>query len=851
MEFPTPTWDHQNRVFNDSRFWDELHRKGRNAEELCATIQKFVESARAVLKTILRDMPQFTLHDETHILNVLGIMEGLVPDNVLRKLSNLEIGLCILAAYAHDLGMALPADERDRLYDPGTPDGVKFARHRDGFGEELRQIERWKRIAETDRSRAQEAQRRIDAIEAHILEDYLRRTHDEHRGRMEHWIDAIQRESGNQRLYEFDRIGFKQQLVLIGASHGRDVDWLRSQLSTLSNPAAFAVGGTNYAFPGILLRLADILDFDVTRAPHILFRHLGIESDISVQEWLKHQSIAKWTYQQKTSTLECLAQCDHPVRHKSVLTFCDLIETGLRDARDELEIQRRLVGDQHPCCSLELPPKVDRRVEPRNGAYIYEDIQFQLDQDEIQQLLLGESLWGRPDLCIRELLQNALDAVHMRELREELQKQGETPDEPVDPRGPEELAVRLTWGHDKESGQDFLRVSDNGIGMTRRIITDYFTRIGKSYYRSPDFEREKRRLRGKGLLATPISHFGIGILSSFMVADRIVVRTKPGGADTDERRAYDVTISGPGSLFWLRNGSLPTQGTEVTLYLKDGYQITHDDATLTQRLRQAFEYQDGNQGGGTGDKRQVDPAYVAASHVVFPRHPVIVEPDRGGALRIDADFHRKSLVPIDADKVIAKAAEWRCPRSYVEGVRWAVWDWEDNVGDEATGSRIRLQFPAHQGIGDGPEGLADSTGRCAGHELGAFVEPQLPSGGRTRVLVKGMAVQNVDVCSKRLELWHGVGSLCWVDLRGDAATRLTAERGSALEPERADDAEAWHRALRDLFGRFREALRREADRDRRGWVKNWRSAFRPVDALSHPVGAPREGTERHILLDAA
>ncbi len=47
-------------------------------------------------------------------------------------------------------------------------------------------------------------------------------------------------------------------------------------------------------------------------------------------------------------------------------------------------------------------------------------------QDEIQQLLMGESLYGDPGLCIRELLQNALDALELRELRLKMKQKGET-----------------------------------------------------------------------------------------------------------------------------------------------------------------------------------------------------------------------------------------------------------------------------------------------------------------------------------------------------------------------------------------------------------------------------------------
>ena len=102
---------------------------------------------------------------------------------------------------------------------------------------------------------------------------------------------------------------------------------------------------------------------------------------------------------------------------------------------------------------------------------------------------MGESLYGDPGLCIRELLRSALE---MRELRLKMKQKGEAR-EPVDgelirpgwvrePDGrEEELRVTLDWGTDEETGQQWLRVTDNGVGMTEEVIKNYFTQIGKSF----------------------------------------------------------------------------------------------------------------------------------------------------------------------------------------------------------------------------------------------------------------------------------------------------------------------------------------------------------------------------------
>ena len=66
--------------------------------------------------------------------------------------------------------------------------------------------------------------------------------------------------------------------------------------------------------------------------------------------------------------------------------------------------------------------------------------------------------------------------------------------------------------------------------MTREVLEHYFTKLGKSYYRSPEYERERQILREHGFIVSPISQFGIGFLSCFMLADKILIRTHPGQA---------------------------------------------------------------------------------------------------------------------------------------------------------------------------------------------------------------------------------------------------------------------------------------------------------------------------------
>ena len=188
---------------------------------------------------------------------------------------------------------------------------------------------------------------------------------------------------------------------------------------------------------------------------------------MSIQEWTKHQAISGWSLEGSGSNFRFAFkshQCPDPVTHKTILDFVAKIDAEIHAVREEVHWQSRSLPDaQRDHYRLDLPHKVEADVNPKghpyHPIYIYHDLQFRLDQDEIQKLLMGTALYGDPGLCIRELLQNALDALELRKLRlKMLEETDETPREKVDRlRRGEELQVTLTWGRDPKTEQEYIQ----------------------------------------------------------------------------------------------------------------------------------------------------------------------------------------------------------------------------------------------------------------------------------------------------------------------------------------------------------------------------------------------------------
>jgi HSP90 family molecular chaperone len=145
----------------------------------------------------------------------------------------------------------------------------------------------------------------------------------------------------------------------------------------------------------------------------------------------------------------------------------------------------------------------DQSVEPSNQSQnTNESNQYQIDIDFHALIdLLSYHLYKDKSAVIRELLSNANDSLIARKRESGF--------------GNEEPMIRL-W-LDPQAAR--LVVQDNGRGMSKEDLIEYLSTIGKS------LTREKRRAN-QGEFDESIGQFGVGFLSSFIVAEKIVVETR-------------------------------------------------------------------------------------------------------------------------------------------------------------------------------------------------------------------------------------------------------------------------------------------------------------------------------------
>jgi hypothetical protein len=193
-------------------------------------------------------------------------------------------------------------------------------------------------------------------------------------------------------------------------------------------------------------------------------------------------------------------------------------------------------------------------------------LRFELAHDEVRELLMGEQLYGSPVYAIRELYQNALDALRFRRARlTYLKRCGQA--DPMDGTWAPRVVFRQGVTHE---GRAYLECEDNGVGMGPRELSECFARAGKRFTTLPQFIEERARwLRcDPPVEFYPNSQFGVGVFSYFMLADELLIETCRLGIDGRPLSHLEVHISGSGSLFRVRNfGEGKQAGTKIRLYL--------------------------------------------------------------------------------------------------------------------------------------------------------------------------------------------------------------------------------------------------------------------------------------------
>jgi molecular chaperone HtpG len=229
---------------------------------------------------------------------------------------------------------------------------------------------------------------------------------------------------------------------------------------------------------------------------------------------------------------------------------------------------------------------------------VAEERTFQIQLEGLIQLL-AQNLYADPDVFLREMIQNAHDSINRRA---ELARERGEPDPP---------APRIQIVADAAARE--IQIHDNGSGLTAGEIDSYLSTIGRS---GTDELRQRIAEADRTRTVELIGQFGIGLLSAFIVADRVTVDTRAGGGEAlrwESRGDRNYTV---------RPGHREQVGTTVSLHVTPEYGRYLDRARLATIIR---------------------------TYADFIGMPVYLNDDADPANAVNAPWHQDYRSPADRD----------------------------------------------------------------------------------------------------------------------------------------------------------------------------------------------------------
>jgi hypothetical protein len=469
-------------------------------------------------KIIIQLFPEYTPHDATrHLEHLFALADRILGTDLYDRLNVAEMSLLVFGLYAHDWGMALSNEDRDSISGLRVVPGAVL------IPDETRRFQQFR-----------DERIRLGRTDPQIWEDYLRHSHAERSG----W--RLRNELGNLGN------SFAEMVARVAEGHVLD---LREIQDPQQYPHQTALFGevANVAAVATFVRLVDLLDLAEDRTPFALWSIIRPRNEISRTEWNKHRALAP------------VAVTKHAAIRQVLITGATNdpdVFAALADLRSWVDAQfaesvlfLRNIGEHYD-------PVLDSAIKWDIKALGFEPLllRFEFDRPAALSLLTAEVYGNQKLTFVRELLQNSVDAI---DTRVELLRHTGT-------------AVRGRISINITTLAETIRVewTDNGVGMDRYILENYLTKIGRSWYQSPDFRRH-------AFTHDPISKFGIGLLSCFAFSKGLTLTTKRDPLLARDSVGWHVRITTRDGYFTVTETDQNSVGTTVVL------DISRPDAGIT------------------------------------------------------------------------------------------------------------------------------------------------------------------------------------------------------------------------------------------------------------------------------
>jgi len=199
-----------------------------------------------------------------------------------------------------------------------------------------------------------------------------------------------------------------------------------------------------------------------------------------------------------------------------------------------------------------------------------EEYKFTSDTQHLLSLVI-HSLYCKTDVCIRELISNASDALDKIRFKS-LTDTELMADDP-------NLRIDIIPQPDEK----ILKIIDTGIGLTKSEMIKYLGEIAKSGTRAFAQAIEKSNSDKTNL----IGQFGIGFYSAFLISDRVTVVSK--SPYDDAVHEWESDASTTFKINQVERSDLK-RGTEISLHIKEGKEDFLKDSFLKNTIKRDSSY---------------------------------------------------------------------------------------------------------------------------------------------------------------------------------------------------------------------------------------------------------------------
>jgi hypothetical protein len=554
-----PTTLTKSRIWHTTLEHQDRDQFASERERLRNGFLTFRERAAHLAGEIRLDLPELTVHDVSHmdaLWEVASIITG--PTYTFTATEAFVLGGAFLL---HDLAMSIAATEGGlaTIYkDPRWTD-LLFSEYQTAYDRDP-----------TD----QELHNPEASIRRRVLFSLLRQIHAENAERLP-FLSYPASDGAPLFLIEDTEVRqtFGRLIGRIAHSHWWSIGELERNYSRIVGaphwcPPGWTIDPLNVA---CTLRVADAAHLDARRAPTFLKAFSNLSSF----------SESHWRFQEKLNK---------PYLREDALVFTSgsafrLPEAGswwlgletLRSLDRELRSIDALFSDaNHPrfaarsVAGVDLPERLATYIQTDGWLPINATVQVS-DLPQVIRSVGGEELYGkRPDVALRELIQNACDAVRARRVYER--------------RGPAFGHITVSLAK-SVAGDWWLQVSDDGIGMSQRVLTEFLLDFGRCFWGSSVMQEEFPGLLSSGIHAT--GKYGIGFFSVFMVASHVQVVTRRSDAAAKDTLVLEFSAG--------------LQGRPILRPATRDEQLIDGGTTVKLRLTNDPQKEGGLLGARTGD----------------------------------------------------------------------------------------------------------------------------------------------------------------------------------------------------------------------------------------------------------